>query len=164
MINGKLSILSTNVTGIKISEKRLKIFEYFRNLSAPAGFVFLQEPHSLVDVKKKKKKKKLEQFSRTILLFTLKNKFLWSSHRLLWKKYFELLKKFNDKSGCILIIEVKIENQLLLLINLYNANMGNEQLSMLSDLSNMLEKTDIINKSIAFGGDLNLFFEAKLEG
>ena len=58
MINGKLSILSTNVTGIKISEKRLKIFEYFRNLSAPAGFVFLQEPHSLVDVKKKKKKKK----------------------------------------------------------------------------------------------------------
>ena len=56
MINGKLSILSTNVTGIKISEKRLKIFEYFRNLSAPAGFVFLQEPHSLVDVKKKKKK------------------------------------------------------------------------------------------------------------
>ena len=57
MINGKLSILSTNVTGIKISEKRLKIFEYFRNLSAPAGFVFLQEPHSLVDVKKKKKKK-----------------------------------------------------------------------------------------------------------
>ena len=55
MINGKLSILSTNVTGIKISEKRLKIFEYFRNLSAPAGFVFLQEPHSLVDVKKKKK-------------------------------------------------------------------------------------------------------------
>ena len=162
MINGKLSILSTNVTGIKISEKRLKIFEYFRNLSAPAGFVFLQEPHSLVDVKKKKKK--LEQFSRTILLFTSKNKFLWSSHRLLWKKYFELLKKINDKSGCILIIEVKIENQLLLLINLYNANMGNEQLSMLSDLSNMLEKTDIINKSIAFGGDLNLFFEAKLEG
>ena len=56
MINGKLSILSTNVTGIKISEKRLKIFEYFRNLSAPAGFVFLQEPHSLVDFKKKKKK------------------------------------------------------------------------------------------------------------
>ena len=119
--------------------------------------MFLQEPHSLVDVKKKKKKK--EPFSRTILLFTWQNKFLWSSHRLLWKKYFELLKKFNDKSGCILIIEVKIENQLLLLINLYNANTGNEQ------LSNMLEKIDdIINKSTAFGGDLNLFFEAKLEG
>ena len=42
--------------------------------------------------------------------------------------------------------------------------MENEQLNMLSDLSNMLEKIDDINnKSIVFGGDYNLFFEAKLE-
>ena len=41
--------------------------------------------------------------------------------------------------------------------------MENEQLSMLSDLSNMLEKIDDINnKSIVFG-DFNLFFEAKSE-
>ena len=53
----------------------------------------------------------------------------------------------------------------LLLINLYNASTENEQLSTLSDLSNMLEKIDdISNKRIVFEGDLNLFFEAKLEG
>ena len=80
------------------------------------------------------------------------------------KKSFELLSKFNDKSGRVLILEVKIENEVLLLINLYNANTENEQLSTLSDLSNMLEKIDDINnKSIVFGGDFNLFFEAKLE-
>ena len=80
------------------------------------------------------------------------------------KKSFELLNKFNDKSGCVLILEVKIENEVLLLINLSKANTENEQLSTLSDLSNMLEKIDNINnKSIAFGGDFNLFFEAKLE-
>ena len=49
------------------------------------------------------------------------------------KKSFELLNKFNDKSGRLLI-------------------------------SNMLEKIDNINhKNIVFGGDFNLFFEAKLE-
>ena len=59
------------------------------------------------------------------------------------KKTFELLKKFNNKSGRVLIIEVKIENELLLLINLYNANMENEH-SRLSDLSNMLKKPMIL--------------------
>ena len=79
------------------------------------------------------------------------------------KKSFKLLSKFNDKSGRVLILEVKIENEVLLLINLYNANTENEQLSTLSDLSNMLEKIDDINnKSILFG-DFNLLFEAKLE-
>ena len=41
MINDKLSFLSKNVKGIKASEKRLKLFEYFRILSNPVGFVFL---------------------------------------------------------------------------------------------------------------------------
>ena len=53
MLNDKLSFLSNNVEGIKASEKRLKLFEYFKNLSAPARFMFLQETHSLVDVEKK---------------------------------------------------------------------------------------------------------------
>ena len=56
------------------------------------------------------------------------------------------------------------ENKVLLLINLYNANTENEQLSTLSDLSNMLEKIDDINnKKIVFGEDFILFFEVKLE-
>ena len=74
------------------------------------------------------------------------------------------MSKVNDKSGRVLILEVKIENEVFLLINPYNANTENEQLSPLSDLSNMLEKIDDINnKSTVFGGDSNLFFEAKLE-
>ena len=61
-------------------------------------------------------------------------------------------------------MEVKIENEILLLINIYNANTENEQLSTLSDLSIILEKIDDINnKNIVFGGDFNLSFKAKLE-
>ena len=50
--------LSNNVTGIKASENRLKLFEYFRNLSTPVVFVLFQETHSSVDVKKNKQKNK----------------------------------------------------------------------------------------------------------
>ena len=66
MFNDKLSFLSNNVKGIKASEKRLKLFEYFRNLSTPAGFVFLQETRSSVDVEKKMERR----FSRRIVFFT----------------------------------------------------------------------------------------------
>ena len=88
---------------------------------------------------------------------------MWSRHRL-EKNSFELLNRFNDKSRHVLIIQLKIENEILLLINLYNAKTENEQLSTLSDLSNMLEKIDdISNKSTVFGRDFNLLCEAKLE-
>ena len=53
MFNDKLSFFTNNVKGIKTSEKRLKLFEYFRNLKHSfGGFVFLQETHFSVDVEK----------------------------------------------------------------------------------------------------------------
>ena len=65
MFNDKFTFfLSNNVKGIKASEKRLKLFEYFRNLSTPARFVFLQETHSSVDVEKK------DDFQGQLLFFT----------------------------------------------------------------------------------------------
>ena len=49
------------------------------------------------------------------------------------------------------------------LVNLYNANTESEQLSTLSDLSNVLRKiNDISNKNVVLGGDFNLPFKAKL--
>ena len=130
MFNDKLSFLPNNGKGIKASEKRLKSFEHFRNLNTPSGFVFLQETHSSVDITTIFKHGKTNSCGLAIDYYG--------------KKSFELLNKFNDKSGRVLIIEVKIENEVLSLINLYNANTENEQLSTLSDLSNILEKIDNI--------------------
>ena len=80
------------------------------------------------------------------------------------KRFSNFLANCKNRSGRVLIVEVKIEEEVLLLINLYNANTKNEQLSMLSDLSNMSEKIDNINnKSIVFGGYFNLSLAAKLE-
>ena len=64
----------------------------------------------------------------------------------------------------LLIIQAKVENEYFLLLNFYRANRESEQLSTLSDLSNMLEKTDdVAIKKLVLGGGFNLFFEVKLE-
>ena len=59
------------------------------------------------------------------------------------KNSFELLSKFNDKSGRLLITEVKIENEVSLLINLYNVNMENEQLSKKKKYCTVLKKKSL---------------------
>ena len=102
-------------------------------------------------------------FSRSIIFSQGKGNSCGVAIGYLGRKFFEPLNKFNNKSGCVLIIEVKIENDLLLLINLYNAKSENEQVSPLFDLrkkSLMWEKIIIIiifnnnNKSTASGGTL----------
>ena len=135
------------------SEKRSKLFEYFRNLCTPARFVFLQETHTVTNVKKK-----FNNYFQGQLCFSYsRTNSCWVARGYYEKKSFELLNQFYDKSKRVLIIEVKIENKVLLLINLYNANTENEELSTLSDLNNILEKINNINaKSIQFGGDFNL--------
>ena len=140
MFKDKLSFLTNNVKGIKASEKRLT--------------------HCSVDVQKKWN----DDYQGQLFFSHGKTNSWGITIGYNGKKSFELLSKFNDKSGRIIIIEVKIENEVWLLINLYNANTENEQLSTQSDLSNMLEKIDDINnKSIVYGRDFNLFFKAKLE-
>ena len=46
------NFISTNVKGIRSSEKRLKIFEYLKINIHHNGFVFLQETHSLTQDEK----------------------------------------------------------------------------------------------------------------
>ena len=45
-MNGNYNFILNNVKGIKVSEKRLKFFEYLRNRINNNGFIFLQEIHS----------------------------------------------------------------------------------------------------------------------
>ena len=46
IMNGNCNFISNNVKGIKASEKRLKLFEYLRNINNN-DFIFLQKTHSL---------------------------------------------------------------------------------------------------------------------
>ena len=80
--------------------------------------MFLQETHSLVVVEKKWR----DDFQGQLFFSNSKTNSCGVAIGYYGEKSFELLNKVNDKSGCVLIIEVKIENELLFLISLYNGN------------------------------------------
>ena len=58
-----------------------------------------------------------------------------------------------------------IDDTEFILINLYNTNTENDQLTTFSELTNLLENFDLTkNKPIIFAGDFNLFLDGSLEG
>ena len=67
-------------------------------------------------------------------------------------------KKASDKLGRLLILAALIDDTEFILINLYNANTENDQLTTFSELTNLLENFDYTeNKPIIFAGDFNFF-------
>ena len=66
--------------------------------------------------------------------------------------------------GRILILDVKVDNAVFLLINLYKTNEECEQLNVLTTLYNFLSNiTDLHCKNIFFGRDFNVFFDTNYE-
>ena len=80
------------------------------------------------------------------------------------KKALNILNIKRDNLGHILVIEVKIDDSIFVLINIYNANTESEQLHTLNDLTNILETfKDIQNKSVVLGGDFNVILNPSLD-
>ena len=80
------------------------------------------------------------------------------------KKALNILNIKRDNIGCILVIEVKIDNSVFVLINIYIANIESEQLHTLNDLINILETfEDIQNKSTVLGDDFNVILNLSLD-
>ena len=52
MINNYIQFISNNVKGLQSREKRIKVFEYFKNCISNNGFMFLKETPSIVFVEK----------------------------------------------------------------------------------------------------------------
>ena len=75
-----------------------------------------------------------------------------------------ITKEISDSSGPILVLKVKIDNEIYLLVNLYNPNTKPEQLKKLNEPETILLKFDA-NKynHIIFSCDFNMFLSASLE-
>ena len=75
-MNGSYNFISNDDKGIKVSEKRLKLFEYLKNNINDNGFIFLQETHSLSNDELKWK----NEFGRPLFYRTEKAIFVgWQS-------------------------------------------------------------------------------------
>ena len=63
-----------------------------------------------------------------------------------------------------MVTEVKIEDSVFVLINIYNGNTESEQLHTLNKLINIPETfRDIQDKSVVLGGDFNVIFNPSLD-
>ena len=79
-------------------------------------------------------------------------------------KKLKIRNKIADKDWWTLILEIKLSNQFITLINLYNPNTESEQLEVLEKLKIMLSTSNLTqDNQIIFAGDFNLFLNSKPE-
>ena len=155
-----LSFISINVKGLQAVSKRIKIFEYLKNYVTSNGFIFLQEPHSSV----KDEKIWNDEFEGQLFFSHGKTNSCGVAIGFVGTKALNILNTKRDDLGRILAIEVKIDDSVFVLINIYNANTESEQLLTLNDLINILETfEDIQEKSVVLGGDFNVIFNPSLD-
>ena len=155
-----LSFISNNVKGLQAISKRIKIFEYLKNYVTSNGFIFLQETHSSV----KDEKIWNDEFGGQLFFSHGKTNSCGVAIGFVGTKALNILNIRRDNLGRILVIEVKIDDSVFVLINIYNANTESEQLHTLNDLINILETfEDIQDKSVVLGGDFNVIFNPSLD-
>ena len=156
----KLSFITNKVKGIQSMKKRLKLIEYFKSKITTHGILFLQETHTSSDDEQKWRDNfggntffsQGKRNSCSVLIFYI------GTHN------FVANNQKADNDGRILILDVTINDVNFVLINLYNANTETEQVSVLNNLSSILEKFDVtLEKNLIFAGDFNLFLNSKFD-
>ena len=155
-----LNFLLNNVNGLKSSEKRIKMFEYFREKISKNGITFLQETHSSKDpFNNWRNDFKGEVFSSHFSLNSCRFMIGY-----LGSLKFQLSKINEDDHGRILIVDASIDNQNFALINFYNANTESEQINTIYEVNQLLGDCYLDStKKVVLAGDFNLFFDASLE-
>ena len=122
--------------------------------------MFLQETHSTVNGEIKWK----EDFKGEVFYSHGKSNSCGVLICFIGSKKIFIRNKLSDNDGCMLILDVDIDDENFILINLYNPNTEAEQLKTLSKLTEMLIKLHLTqNNNIICAGDFNLFFNVKLE-
>ena len=122
------------VNGIQQSSKRIKVFEYLKNNSLPNSFVFMQETQSSVE----KEKQWSDDFKGKIFYSHGTTNSCGVDITFLGSKSWEVVETKNGDKDRILILDIKICDKELVLVNRYDANTEKEQLDTLTKLSEML--------------------------
>ena len=77
---------------------------------------------------------------------------------------FQIENEIKDKNGRILILQVNIQGSHYILINIYNANSEQQQLTVLNQLDEFLDTIEINRDTqILLGGDLNFIHDLLLD-
>ena len=98
--------------------KRINIFEYLKSYVTSNGFVVLQETHSSL----KDEKLWIDEFKGQLFFSDGKTNSCGVAIGFVGKRALNILNIKRDNLGRILVIEVKIDDSVFKLINIYNAN------------------------------------------
>ena len=129
--------------GIQAVSKRIKILEHLKKYVTSNVFIFLEKTHSSV----KDEKVWSDEFEEQLFFSYGKTNSCGVAIGFVGAKVLNILNIKPDNLGCIQVTEVKIDDSIFVLINVYNANTESEQLHTLNGLINILETfEDIQNK------------------
>ena len=165
MASDNLGFISYNINEIHQSSKRAKIFEYLKNRFLSNWIVFFffflwQETHCSDEDENQWS----DNFKGKILYSHGTTNSCGVPITFLGSKPLEVLETKNDDRGIFLLLDIKIYDKELLLVNPYNANTEKGQLHTLTKLSEMLNSIpEIINMNVILAGDFNVFFHTLLE-
>ena len=156
-----LTFITNNIKGIQNVSKRLSVVEYFKNKLGNNGILFLQEIHSTFNDENAWKNDfnvpvfyshSTSQSCGVLIVFFFGN------------LNFLVYKQVGDKNGRILILDVNIDEIRYVLVNIYNANTEVGQVQVLRELSKLMKNINFLKENrIVLAGDLNVFFDSKLE-
>ena len=148
------NFISNTVEGLKSAKKRIELFEYFKSKLAPSDVLFAQETHSAKEIEQKLKDELIGQTFFSHGKFSSCGVFI----AFFGSKSVTISKEISDNSGRILVLQVKIDDEIYLLVNLCNSNTEREQLETLNELETILLKFDDNEYNhIIFPGDFNTF-------
>ena len=161
MNNAKcLTFITNNIKGIRNNSKRLSVVEYFRNKLGNNGILFLQETHSTFNDKIIWK----NDFNGPVFYSHGTSQSCGVFIAYFGNLNFSVNKQVGDKNGRILTLDVNIDEIRYVPDNIYNANNKVEQVQVLSKLSELMKNINFSEENrIVLAGDLNVFFDSKLE-
>ena len=156
-----LTVVANNIKGIQNNSKRLSVVEYFKNKLGNNGILLLQETHYTFNDENIWKidfnvpvfySHSTSQSCGVLIVFFFGN------------LNFLVYKQVGDKNGRILILDVNIDEIRYVLVNIYNANTEVGQVQVLRELSKLMKNINFLKENrIVLAGDLNVFFDSKLE-
>ena len=84
---------------------------------------------------------------------------MWYFYSFFRSKSVAITKESSDNNGHILVLQVKTDDEIYLLVSLYNSNSEPEQLKTLNERETILSKFEANEYNhIIFKGNFNIFF------